>query len=139
MLSAFRIAVIRKTKPPAICILHPMTVTVIGRAVSCAGYDATITADPSLDLIFSDCGRGCITVRGRISVSCVMVPVIWCWNRCCKFYNSDHWTDLIILSCPFIGCKYHFIAACSCFRQQRWIFPGKASILRASSGQNSCA
>ena len=27
-------------------ILHPVTVTIIGRAVGCASYDAAITADP---------------------------------------------------------------------------------------------
>ena len=50
-------------------ILHPVTVTIIGRAVGCTGYDATITAGPSPDRIFSACGRGCITVRGRISAT----------------------------------------------------------------------
>ena len=50
-------------------ILHPVTVTVIGNAIGCAGNDAAITAGPSPDRIFSDCGRGCITVRGRISAT----------------------------------------------------------------------
>ena len=48
-----------------------LTVTIIGRAVGCASYDAAITTDPTLDRIFSDCGRGCITVRGRISATTI--------------------------------------------------------------------